>query len=93
MNVGLSLLVNFTPIKDPLDWEVGKHGVEIEFMVKGRNYSSTFLPEVAEEQGWDQLETMEELVMKSGYRGSFDSIKDLIEAKTYESIKYKMTFK
>ena len=53
LNVGLSLLVNFTPIEDPLKWEVGKHGIEIDFTVKGRNFGSTFLPEVAEEQGWD----------------------------------------
>jgi uncharacterized protein (TIGR00296 family) len=31
LNVGVSLLVNFTPILDPLAWEVGKHGIEIEF--------------------------------------------------------------
>ena len=53
LNVGLSLLVNFKSINDPLDWKVGQHGIEIDFTVKGRDYSSTFLPEVAEEQGWD----------------------------------------
>ena len=47
LNVGLSLLVNFTDIEDPLEWEVGRHGIEIEFEVNGRHYSGTFLPEVA----------------------------------------------
>lgn len=31
LQVGVSLLVNFTEIKNPLEWEVGKHGIEIEF--------------------------------------------------------------
>ena len=47
LQAGLSLLVNFTDIKDPLGWEVGKHGIEIDFTVHGREYSGTFLPEVA----------------------------------------------
>ena len=46
MSIGLSLLVNFKSIANPLNWQVGKHGVEIDFKVKGRKYSSTFLPEV-----------------------------------------------
>ena len=49
LQVGVSLLVNFTEIKDPLKWEVGKHGIEIDFTVNGREYGSTFLPEVAGE--------------------------------------------
>ena len=55
LNVGVSLLVNFTPIADPLNWEVGKHGIEIEFKAPSgtREYSGTFLPEVAHEEGWD----------------------------------------
>lgn len=53
LQVGVSLLVNFTDIKNPLEWEVGKHGIEIEFEANGRPYSGTFLPEVAPEQGWD----------------------------------------
>ena len=59
MKIGLSLLVNFQPIQNPLGWEVGKHGIQIYFEVNGKKYSSTFLPEVAAEQGWDQNETME----------------------------------
>ena len=27
LSVGVSLLVNFTKISDPLAWEVGKHGI------------------------------------------------------------------
>ena len=92
LNVGLSLLVNFQPIKDPLDWTVGKHGIEIDFKVKGQEYGSTFLPEVAEEQGWDQRTTLEYLVDKAGWTKGFDAVRDKIEARTYESIKFKLTY-
>ena len=47
LSVGVSLLVNFTEIEDSLNWEVGKHGIEIEFRHNDRHYSGTFLPEVA----------------------------------------------
>ena len=55
LTVGVSLLVNFTEIQDPLSWEVGKHGVSIEFdsPFGKKSYSSTFLPEVPAEEGWD----------------------------------------
>ena len=92
MTVGLSLLCKFTDISDPLAWEVGKHGIEIDFEVNGRDYGSTFLPEVAEEQGWDQVTTLEYLVDKAGYSKGFKSVKSLIKARTYESIKYKMSY-
>ena len=91
--MGLSLLVNFQPIDEPLNWEVGKHGIEIDFTDdKGREYGSTFLPEVAQEQGWDQVTTLEYLVNKAGWNKGFKSIKHKIKARTYESIKYKMTY-
>ena len=92
MSVGLSLLCNFQPIEDPLAWQVGKHGIEIDFTVNGRDYGSTFLPEVAAEQGWDQETTLEYLVDKAGYTKGFQAIKSKIRAKTYESIKYKLTY-
>ena len=112
LSVGLSLLVNFKKIKNPLDFEIGKHGVEIEFKAEGETFSSTFLPEVMEEEGWDQLETLDNLIEKSGYWDdtfqhesdpekrlnfegnwtSYDDIKHLIKAKTYESIKHKMSY-
>ena len=55
LSVAVSLLVNFTEIEDPLAWQVGKHGISIEFTALNskRSYSSTFLPEVAAEESWD----------------------------------------
>ena len=62
LNCGVSLLCNFQDIDDPLDWVVGKHGIEIDFEHDGEKYSATFLPEVAEEENWNQEETLEYLV-------------------------------
>ena len=92
LTVGISLLVNFQSISDPLTFEVGRHGIEIDFNHKGESYSSTFLPEVAKEQGWDQKTTLEYLVDKAGYEGGYERVKSKIKAKTYESIKVKMTY-
>ena len=44
------------------------------------------------EQGWDQQTTLNELIEKAGYDGKYQNISHLIKAKTYESIKYKMTY-
>jgi AMMECR1 domain-containing protein len=50
LSVNVSLLVEFEEAKDIYDWEVGKHGIIIKLNHKGRNYSGTYLPEVATEQ-------------------------------------------
>jgi len=89
----VSLLVKFEKAKDCFDWEVGKHGIEIEFKKNGRHYSGTFLPEVAQEQGWDRKTTLEYLIQKAGYPMSLESVKEDIEMTRYQSIKRKMTFK
>ena len=92
LHCGLSLLCNFTKIDNALDWEVGKHGIEIEFTHKSYPYSGTFLPEVAKEQQWDQRTTLEYLVQKAGYYGDLDSILDSINCTTYESMKFNMSY-
>ena len=84
------MLSNFEPITDPTDWEVGKHGIEIEFKDSdGRPYRGTFLPNVAPEQGWDVKETMEALCRKAGYQGGFDSVRNnFYNTRRYQSIKF-----
>ncbi|MEE6497058.1 hypothetical protein FKM82_002576 [Ascaphus truei] len=48
----VSLLTNFEDVCDCLDWEVGVHGIRIEFInEKGSKRTATYLPEVAKEQG------------------------------------------
>ncbi len=53
LSVAVSLLVNFEENLKAFDWEVGKHGIIINFKDNGKSYDGTFLPEVAKEQNWD----------------------------------------
>uniref|UniRef100_A0A3Q3K1F5 AMMECR1 domain-containing protein n=1 Tax=Monopterus albus TaxID=43700 RepID=A0A3Q3K1F5_MONAL len=64
----VSLLTNFEDVGDYLDWEVGVHGIRIEFFnEKGSKRTATYLPEVAKEQ-WDHIQTIDSLLRKGGYK-------------------------
>ena len=93
LNCEVSLLVEFEKAKNAMDWEVGKHGIDIEFEDKnGINYSATFLPEVAEDEGWDQRTTLKYLIKKAGYKGSLDKIISEIKLTRYQSIKKTISY-
>ncbi|CAG9314078.1 unnamed protein product [Blepharisma stoltei] len=101
LSVSVSLLTNFTPIEHPLDWEVGTHGIQIDFRVKGNRYSGTFLPEVSKEQGWDQATTLVQLFRKAGYkppnsnRNPAEIVQEMapsLSVITYQSSKKSMTY-
>jgi AMME syndrome candidate gene 1 protein len=50
--VSVSILRHFEDGNDYLDWEVGIHGIRIEFhSERGSRRTATYLPEVAMEQG------------------------------------------
>lgn len=52
LSVSVSILRHFEDGEDFLDWEVGVHGIRIEFInEKGMKRTATYLPEVASEQG------------------------------------------
>lgn len=52
LSVSVSILRHFEDGDDYLDWEVGVHGIRIEFVnEKGNKRTATYLPEVASEQG------------------------------------------
>jgi uncharacterized protein (TIGR00296 family) len=79
LRLEISLLSTFEKIEDPLDWQVGTHGIEIEFThpeKKSKVFRGTFLPNVAPEQGWDTNTTLEYLVRKAGYNEGFQSVRD-----------------
>lgn len=93
LNCEVSLLVEFEKAKNPKDWVVGTHGIDIDFEDKnGNSYSATFLPEVAEEEKWDQETTLQYLIRKAGYRGSLESIYDNIKVTRYQSIKKTISY-
>lgn len=52
LHVSVSILRHFEDGTDYTDWEVGVHGIRIEFHnEKGNKRTATYLPEVATEQG------------------------------------------
>lgn len=90
LSVDVTILRNFEPVDDPLDWELGKHGVRVRISSGARDYGATFLPDVALEQGWSKEETLEHCVQKSGFPFFFE-IKD-IKVTRYEGIKSGYTY-
>ncbi|KAF8782650.1 AMME syndrome candidate protein 1 like [Argiope bruennichi] len=69
LHVSVSILRHFEDGRDYLDWQIGIHGIRIEFNTeKGYKRTATYLPEVAPEQGWDQIQTIDSLLRKGGYK-------------------------
>ena len=66
LECSVSLLHGFEDAARWDDWEVGVHGISVRFGLGGDVYSATFLPEVAEEQGWGVAETVRHLIRKAG---------------------------
>lgn len=94
LRVAVSLLVNYEDCNNCYDWDVGVHGIIIKFYFEGNHYDGTFLPEVSEQQNWDQEETVAHLVRKAGYRGDLsESLFASIHCSRYQSSKYRMTYK
>lgn len=91
LSVSVTLLQHFEEVDDPLDWELGTHGIRISFYKHGKSYGATFLPDVATEQGWDKEETLTHLVAKAGYHmGKIDLGE--IKVTRYQGLKTKATY-
>ncbi|KAI1296952.1 AMMECR1 domain-containing protein [Xylaria venustula] len=73
LEVAVTLLTDFEDCDDPMDWELGTHGIRISFVDRGRRYGATYLPDVAPEQGWTKEETLISLMRKAGWVGRKDS--------------------
>lgn len=80
----VSLLHTFEKNRAWNDWMIGTHGVRIQFTERGRNYGSTFLPKVAEEQRWDQRTTLQQLVRKSGYHDTSPAFIERLVVERYQ---------
>uniref|UniRef100_A0A915HIP0 AMMECR1 domain-containing protein n=1 Tax=Romanomermis culicivorax TaxID=13658 RepID=A0A915HIP0_ROMCU len=71
LHCSISLLLNFEVADHYLDWQIGVHGIRIEFSnEKGSKKAATYLPEVSIEQGWDHIQTIDSLLRKGGYKGT-----------------------
>jgi len=80
-----SLLRAYESITDPFNWEIGKHGIIIDFEYNGRRYSSTYLPEIAFENGLTKEETLDGLIKKAGCNEDLNIILPLLEVTRYQS--------
>ncbi|KAI5863610.1 AMMECR1 domain-containing protein [Durotheca rogersii] len=72
LEAAVTLLTDFEDCDDAMDWDIGTHGLRISFSDRGRRYGATYLPDVAEEQGWTKEETLVSLMRKAGWVGKKD---------------------
>lgn len=71
LHVSVSILCHFEDAADFMDWEIGVHGIRIEFYnERGAKKTATYLPEVPPEQGWDKIQTIDSLLRKGGFKGA-----------------------
>ena len=94
LNCSVSLLTNFEPALHWLDWKIGTHGIRIEFSnERGQKRSATYLPEIASEQNWDHMETIDSLLRKGGYRDQItNEMRNSIKVTRYQSEKMTKSF-
>lgn len=77
LEVAVTLLTDFEDAADPEDWELGTHGLRLSFYYNGKRYGSTYLPDVATDQGWDKEETLVNLMRKAGWVGRRNKWRDV----------------
>ncbi|KAL8538934.1 hypothetical protein ACS0TY_000797 [Phlomoides rotata] len=91
----VSILTNYETARDYLDWEVGKHGIIIEFTDPDNNSrrSATYLPEVAAHEGWTTIEAIDSLMRKAGYNGTITTqLRKRIQLTRYQSTLFTMLY-
>jgi len=91
----VSILTDYESDLHYLDWEVGKHGMIIEFTDPDYNTrrSATYLPEVAAHEGWTQTEAIDSLLRKAGYNGAItESLRKRIKLTRYQSTLFTMHY-
>lgn len=93
LSVYVSLLHSFEPMEDKLDWELGKHGINIHFEIGNEEHGGTYLPNVPVLNGWDKETTLMKLIKKSGYKKDF-TLEDVKfkGLQWYQSIKFDLSF-
>lgn len=94
LSCAVSLLTDFEEVSKYNDWEVGTHGITIDFGdSKGNSYSATYLPEVAHEQGWDHDQCVDSLMRKAGYKGTINNaLRSSLQVTRYQSSKVTLTY-
>lgn len=58
-----------------------------------QKFTATYLPQIAPEQGWDKLETIDSAIRKAGWNGKItDDLRRSIKLRRYQSAKCSVTW-
>jgi uncharacterized protein (TIGR00296 family) len=90
----VSLLTDFESAQGWDDWQLGTHGIWIDFVdPHGRARNATFLPDVPPEQGWDKNTTIISLVRKAGFQGEVTAhVLGSLQLTRYQSTLCKLSY-
>ncbi|GLT57038.1 hypothetical protein SLA2020_300410 [Shorea laevis] len=91
----VSVLTDYETANNYLDWEVGRHGIIIEFTDPDYNTrrSATYLPEIAAHEGWTKVEAIDSLMRKAGYNGAItELLRKRIKLTRYQSTIFTMPY-
>ncbi|XVE68596.1 hypothetical protein DITRI_Ditri09bG0081400 [Diplodiscus trichospermus] len=90
----VSILTDYETANNYLDWEVGKHGIIIEFTDEfNTRRSATYLPEVPAHEGWTKVEAIDSLMRKAGFNGHItESLRKRIKLTRYQSTLFTMHY-
>jgi len=91
----VSLLKCYEVVENYLDWEIGVHGLTIEFDDDDarRKRSATYLPDIAKQEGWSKHETIDSLIRKAGFRGELtDRLRGSLRTTRYQSTAAKANY-
>lgn len=90
----VSILTDYETANNYLDWEVGKHGIIIEFIDDyNTRRSATYLPEVPAHEGWTKVEAIDSLMRKAGFSGPItESLRKCIKLTRYQSTLFTMHY-
>lgn len=89
----VSLLVHFNHAKHLEDWDIHLDGIKISFSVNGNDFSATYLPGIAHEQGWTKIQAIHNLIIKSNYKGPITkNLESIIKVIRYQASKFHCTY-
>jgi AMMECR1 domain-containing protein len=74
-------------------FQVGVHGIQIEFSLSGTTKTATYLPEVAAEQGWTKTQAIDSLLLKGGFKDKVtEHLRRALKVTRYQSEKCTLTY-
>lgn len=90
----VSLLSCFEQAATWSDWEIGVHGLIIEFVEphSSQRRTATFLPEVASHEGWDKQQTIDQLIRKAGFTSTAVTVRSSLRVTRYQSTTCSLTY-